>query len=101
MQVFLNITVPEPLAKLAATPEGLLPALPGNLVSQLQNFFTSPIQNAIANGAFSFSIDPITVDNVFSLSAMLSGILPAELEDTPLGAGLIDFLNTTVDVPVS
>lgn len=36
LQVFLNIQVPEPLAKLANTPRGLFPALPQQLVSQLQ-----------------------------------------------------------------
>ncbi|KAK9812511.1 hypothetical protein WJX73_005136 [Symbiochloris irregularis] len=95
IQVFLNVTVPEPLAKLAETPRGLFPALPQQLVGQLQNL--------LGDGTVGFDLPSSTLpdlSNLNQLANILSGLLPSGLANTSLGAGLEQFLNTTVGVPV-
>ena len=101
--MFLNITVPPELAFLAETPEGLLPALPDNLVDQLRKFLTGSVNNALENADFDFSVGSTTLSGnlLGNLATIMSGIIPDGLRDSPLGAGLVDYFNSTVGVPVS
>ena len=97
LQVFLNITVPPELSFLDKTPKGLLSALPQPLANQLQGF----LSNTEINASFPGNGTLPDLSNLSNLTTLLAGFIPEELRDSPLGNGLVDFLNNTVGVPVS